>query len=286
MTKTVFTRFSSRLAPTPPRPQTRERNCSARRLLRRRSCRRWRNGGPKLRDDWHIEARGEWPRNDDSLGNANGIVNRAECVNVNLGVKNNGCAKETAISATLTTTTPGVTIVQGNSSYSDMVIDGSSMNTTPFKISVASSFVCGTEIALTQPTYASGTNRSCSLCRPVPGVRIRLSRPANSRRVTHSDGSDWPGRPPEHLRRQEQPGGGFPGMHPTKPLPHQHERRASLLHGDDQRAMGGPGDIESVAYDQTYDPANIDANYLGDSALAASGDRRQSELLVPSSGGA
>src|SRR5207302_7484190 len=41
---------------------------------------------------------------DDSLGNNNGIVNRAECVRVNLGVKNNGCAKETAISATLTTT--------------------------------------------------------------------------------------------------------------------------------------------------------------------------------------
>ena len=74
----------------------------------------------------------------DSLGNTNGIVNRAECVLLNLGVKNNGCAAETAISATLTTTTPGVTIVDGNSSYPNMVIDASGTNTTPFKISVAS----------------------------------------------------------------------------------------------------------------------------------------------------
>ena len=93
----------------------------------------------------------------DSLGNNNGIVNRAECVLLNLGVKNNGCAKETAISATLTTTTPGVTVVDGNSGYPDMVIDAGGTNTTPFKISVASSFGCGTEIALSlNLTYASG----------------------------------------------------------------------------------------------------------------------------------
>ena len=94
----------------------------------------------------------------DSLGNNNGIVNRAECVNLNLGVKNNGCATETAISATLTTTTPGVTVVDGNSSYPDMAIDASGTNTTPFKISVSDTFACGTEIALSlNLTYASGS---------------------------------------------------------------------------------------------------------------------------------
>ena len=55
---------------------------------------------------------------------------------LNLGVKNNGCATETAISATLTTTTPGVTVVDGNSSYPNMVIDAGGTNATPFKISV------------------------------------------------------------------------------------------------------------------------------------------------------
>ncbi|PYJ67458.1 MAG: hypothetical protein DME76_15180, partial [Verrucomicrobia bacterium] len=95
---------------------------------------------------------------DDSLGNNNGIVNRAECVRVNLGVKNNGCAKETGISATLTTTTPGVTVVDGNSTYPDMLIDGSSTNAMPFKISISDTFACGTPIALSlNLTYASGS---------------------------------------------------------------------------------------------------------------------------------
>jgi hypothetical protein len=66
----------------------------------------------------------------DSLGNNNQIVNRAECVKLNLGVKNNGCATESAISATLTTATAGVTVVAGNSTYPDMAIDQSGTNAT------------------------------------------------------------------------------------------------------------------------------------------------------------
>src|SRR4029077_18017660 len=77
----------------------------------------------------------------DDLGNNNGIVNRGECVKLNLGIKNNGCARATAISATLTTTTPGVTISQGSSGYPDKAIDESGINSTPFRISVGSSFV-------------------------------------------------------------------------------------------------------------------------------------------------
>ena len=122
---------------------------------------------------------------DDSLGNNNGIVNRAECVNLNLGVKNNGCATETAISATLTTTTPGVTVVDGNSTYPDMPIDASGTNATPFKISVANTFVCGTEIALSlNLTYASGS-KSISVHRPDLCRRSGSTDPdsASSRRV-------------------------------------------------------------------------------------------------------
>ena len=81
-----------------------------------------------------------------SGGNGNGVINRNECVNLNVELKNNGCANATASSATLTTTTPGVTVVQGNSNYPDMVIDATGTNSTPFKIQTASNFACGTEI--------------------------------------------------------------------------------------------------------------------------------------------
>jgi len=117
---------------------------------------------------------------DDSLGNNNGIVNRAECVKVNLGIKNNGCAKETAISAQLTTTTPGVTVDQPNSSYSNKAIDESGTNLTPFKISVSNSFACGTPIALSlNLTYASGSKSiafTVPTCAGGPDQQIPLSQ--------------------------------------------------------------------------------------------------------------
>ena len=36
-------------------------------------------------------------------------------------------------------------------------------------------------------------------------------------------------------------------------------------------ALGGAGDIESAGYDQTYDPANLSTNYLGDSGISGLG---------------
>ena len=121
---------------------------------------------------------------DDSLGNANGIVNRAECVRVNLGIKNNGCAKATAISASLTTTTAGVTVVDGNSSYSDKAIDASGTNATPFKISLAihSAAAPRSRFHSTSLTRVE-RSRSRSPSRPVPAVQINRSRPTRSRRV-------------------------------------------------------------------------------------------------------
>src|SRR4029453_5389446 len=57
-----------------------------------------------------------------------GVINRDDCVNLNVELKNNGCANATGISATLTTTTPGVTVIQGSSNYPDMPIDATGTN--------------------------------------------------------------------------------------------------------------------------------------------------------------
>ena len=81
-----------------------------------------------------------------SGGNGDGVINRNECVNLNVELKNNGCANATGISATLTTTTPGVTVIQGSSNYPDMLIDATGTNLTPFQIQTAANFGCGTEI--------------------------------------------------------------------------------------------------------------------------------------------
>src|SRR6267378_3848094 len=211
---------------------------------------------------------------DDSLGNNNGIVNRAECVKVNLGIKNNGCAKETAISAHLTTTTPGVTIVDGNSSYSDMLIDGSAINATPFKISVLNSFVCGTEIALSlNLTYASGTK---SIAFTVPTCAGGPDQPIPLSQLMTSDSTqqDRIGRNavPSTCAGKTSPGGGFAGTHYYKTFTFTNTSGGARCYTVAIDAgLNGPGDIESVAYDQTYDPTMLSTNYLGDSGISGLG---------------
>jgi len=224
---------------------------------------------------------------DDSLGNNNGIVNRAECVRVNLGVKNNGCATESAISATLTTTTPGVTVVDGNSTYSDMPIDGSGTNATPFKISVASSFGCGTEIALSlNLTYASGTKSipfTVPTCTGGPNQTI----PASQLTTSDSTQADRIGRDsrPSTCSGKASPGGGFAGTHYYKTFTFANTSGAASCYTVTiNAALGGPGDIESVAYDQVYDPTMLDTNYLGDTGISGLGttvDHASYSFTVP-----
>ncbi len=211
---------------------------------------------------------------DDSLGNNNGIVNRAECVKLNLGIKNNGCASESAISATLTTATAGVTVVDGNSTYPDLVIDQSGTNATPFKVSLSNSFVCGTEISLSlNLTYASGSKSiefTIPTCaggpdQPIPASQLTASDPTQADRI----GRD--GRP-SPCGGKASPGGGFPGTHPYETFTFTNTSGAARCYTVTINAeLGGPGDIESVAYDQVYDPTNIDTNYLGDSGISGLG---------------
>ena len=211
---------------------------------------------------------------DDSLGNNNGIVNRAECVKVSLGIKNNGCAKETAISATLTTTTAGVTIIDGNSNYSDKAIDENGANLTPFRISVLSSFVCGTEIALSlNLTTAHGTKSiafTVPTCAGGPDQQIPLNQITTSD-TTQTDRIGRDGRP-STCSGKASPGGGFTGTHYYKTYTFTNTSGAARCYTVTiNAALGGPGDIESVAYDQTYDPTNISTNYLGDSGISGLG---------------
>ena len=86
---------------------------------------------------------------DDSLGNGNHIVNRDECVKVNLNVSNDGCIADSNISGTLSTSTPGVTVNQALSSFPNLAVDTSGGNATPYAFTTSPSFVCGTVIQFT-----------------------------------------------------------------------------------------------------------------------------------------
>lgn len=84
-----------------------------------------------------------------SGGNGNGIIDNNECNALSLILTNAGSTNATSVFATLSTTTPGVIIVQPNSTYPDMASGGTGTNLTAFKISTSPVFVCGTPVDMT-----------------------------------------------------------------------------------------------------------------------------------------
>jgi uncharacterized repeat protein (TIGR01451 family) len=82
-------------------------------------------------------------------GNGNGIVDVNECNDFNVILANFGGGTATTVRGTLSTTTPGVFIVQPSGVYPDVPAGGFATNVAPFKISTSPDFVCGTPIRLT-----------------------------------------------------------------------------------------------------------------------------------------
>jgi hypothetical protein len=81
-------------------------------------------------------------------GNGNGLIDIDECNNLNVVIRNDGGATATNVNVTLTTSTPGVTLVQSTSSYPDLASLATGTNLTSFKISTSPCFVCGTPVSI------------------------------------------------------------------------------------------------------------------------------------------
>lgn len=214
---------------------------------------------------------------DDSTGNSNGVVNKAECVKVNLPIKNNGCAKETAITATVTTSTAGVTVFDANATYPDMFIDGTASNSVPFRISTSNAFVCGTPVALSlNLTYASGSK---SVAFSVPTCSGGANQSFGPYALTTSDSqqTDRLGRDgvPSTCANKFTAAGGFAGTKYYKTFTFTNTSGAARCYTVNiTAALGGAGDIESAVYDQAYTApaANfLTTNYLGDTGITGLG---------------
>jgi hypothetical protein len=206
----------------------------------------------------------------------NGVIHRDDCKNLNITLKNNGCANATGISATLTTTTPGVTVIQGSSSYPNMPIDATGTNSTPFQIQTSANFACGTEIQfdlnltfpngsktipITVPTCTGGADQTF-------GPAILDGNPPN---MTQADRFGRDGQP-SACSGKGCPGGGFPGTKRFQTFNFTNNSAvAACFTVTINAALGGAGDIESVAYLGSYDPTNLCLNYLGDSGIVGLG---------------
>jgi hypothetical protein len=211
--------------------------------------------------------------NDATSGNGNGVINSNECVNLNVALKNNGCANATGISATLTTSTPGVTVTQGSSSYPNMVINATGTNSTPFQIQTSNSFPCGTidfDLNLTFPNGSKTVPVTVPACtggadQTIPPSVLDANDPTQADRLGR-DGQ------PSGCDGKECPGGGFPGTKRYQTYNFTNSGAApACFTVTINAATGGAGDIESAAYLNSYDPTNLCQNYLGDSGVVGLG---------------
>ena len=115
----------------------------------------------------------EAPDLSEDSGDGDGFAEPGECAALTLPLTNgSGSVAATAISATLTTATPGVTITVGTSAYANLSGGATGSNTTPFQISLANTVSCPLVIdfALTV-TYAGGASPF------VTHVLVRVGRP-------------------------------------------------------------------------------------------------------------
>lgn len=90
-----------------------------------------------------------------SGGNGNGMIERDECNDMAVTIRNNGCQTGTGITGVLSTSTPNVTIIQPSSPFADLNENATGANTVKFAISTSAAFVAGTPINLTLTVTAS-----------------------------------------------------------------------------------------------------------------------------------
>jgi subtilisin family serine protease len=89
-------------------------------------------------------------------GNGNQSVDPDECNDLWVAVRNDGFGAATNIFATLSTTTPGVTIIQPTSTYPDLPQGKTGTNGLAFRLSTSPAFACGTPVNLKLVTTYAG----------------------------------------------------------------------------------------------------------------------------------
>jgi hypothetical protein len=117
-----------------------------------------------------------------SGGNGNGLIDRHECNALSITIRNVSGGTLTNLWANLGTTTAGAEITQPDSAYADLAAGGANTNTTPFKLSTAVWFPCGTPIDFIL-TVSNNTGLVAlipfSLSTPTNGVDASNSCPSN-----------------------------------------------------------------------------------------------------------
>ncbi|OGF67454.1 MAG: hypothetical protein A2Y62_14235 [Candidatus Fischerbacteria bacterium RBG_13_37_8] len=92
-------------------------------------------------------------------GDGNGIIDPGETVVADITIINDGTGGITNINGTLSTVTPGVTMVDGSATFPNLPAPGNTASSNPpdYTYTVANSFTCGNDISFTHNlTYTEG----------------------------------------------------------------------------------------------------------------------------------
>jgi uncharacterized repeat protein (TIGR01451 family) len=101
-------------------------------------------------------------------GNGNGFIDPGETVQETVVLQNSGTTPATNVTATISTTAPGVTITQPSSSYPNVAGNGGiATNATPFQYRLAKTITCGAAITFNHVTTTGGLAFSNTFTRMV-----------------------------------------------------------------------------------------------------------------------
>ncbi len=217
-----------------------------------------------------------------SGGDGNGQIDRDECNTLSVDLQNAGCAVASDVNATLSTTTPGVTITQPNSAYSNIPVDGVVANTIPFGVTTSDAFLCGTPITFTlTTTYPGGSDVQTFT---LPTCQAPPSQFSGT--VQAGDPQTPNGRLGRNAVSSTCSGKACPGLFPaTGGTPRSYDTYTFT------NAGGVPacatvnlsstcgGTILASAYRNTFNPTNLCENYLGDAG--SSSTAQKFDVTVP-----
>ena len=203
-----------------------------------------------------------------SGGNGDGKINPNECNVMNVRLTNTGCATATNLKATLTSSTPGVTIVApGTASYPNIVIDGASFNSVPFRVSTNPTVSCTTINFTVTTTFDGGTTATnfsmAAACGTAANQVVNGSLDSTDLKTTN--GRLGRADPPSSCAAPK----GFPGIlgagaRSYDVIPFVNGPGVSCITVTPTSATGAPSLILAAAYLGAFDPTNQATNYLAD----------------------
>ncbi len=213
-------------------------------------------------------------------GNANGTIEAGEGASLVIQLKNtSGVVDATAITATLTSSTTGITITQPNTSAYANLTAGSGVgnNLSPFTFTVPSNFACGQTVDFTLTvTYTGGPTRALDFSVPtglltftnnlgttpatVTGLTTRTGTQTN--RVSRNGVASTCGT------AKAYPGAIAAGSRAFDSYKFTACRATCL---STAIASSNAINLFEVDYSPSFDPTNIATNYAGDAGLSASG---------------